>query len=207
MKKTVVLVDAGTGNLRSVQKALESIDTTVIRTASPHQVAQARRIVLPGVGAFGDFINGLRKNGLEEGIYIALEKGASLLGICVGMQALFETGEEMGVHLGLGLLAGKVVRFPDGLGVKVPHTGWNEIYLKKDTALFQNLISPIYFYFNHSYYCQVEDQSEVIANCVHGIEFPAAVQRGRIFGVQFHPEKSQRTGITILRNFLEIADE
>lgn len=207
MKKTVVLVDAGTGNLRSVQKALESIDATVIRTVSPNEVAQARRIVLPGVGAFGDFINGLRKNGLDEGIYTALERGATLLGICVGMQALFETGEEMGVHPGLGLLSGKVVRFADDLGVKVPHTGWNEISLKKETALFQNLASPIYVYFNHSYYCQVKDQAEVIATCVHGIEFPAAVQREHIFGVQFHPEKSQRTGIALLRNFLEIADE
>lgn len=207
MNNRVVLIDAGTGNLHSVQRALEWCGTSVLRTISADEVAQAQRVVLPGVGAFGDFMQGLRKNGLDEGIHRALEKGALLLGICVGMQALFHFSEEMGVHPGLGLLPGKVIRFPYQMDLKVPHTGWNNLNIKMNSPLLRNLTPPIYVYFNHSYYCQPEEQQNILATCTHGIEFAAAVQRDRIFGVQFHPEKSQKTGLQILRNFLEMVDE
>ncbi len=207
MNNHVVLVDAGTGNLHSVQRALEWCGANVHRTVSVEEVAHARKIVLPGVGAFGDFMQGLRKNGLDEGIYRALSNGALLLGICVGMQALFDYGEEMGVHQGLGLLPGKVIRFPSQKDLKIPHTGWNNLILQMDSPLFRNITPPIYVYFNHSYYCHAEEKQEIIASCSYGIEFAAAVQRDRIFGVQFHPEKSQKTGLQLLRNFLEMADE
>ncbi|MGB9639668.1 MAG: imidazole glycerol phosphate synthase subunit HisH [Anaerolineales bacterium] len=207
MNHSIVLIDAGTGNLHSVQRALEWCGANVLRTTSAEEVAHARKIVLPGVGAFGDFMQGLRENGIDEGIFQALEKGALLLGICVGMQALFHSGEEMGVHLGLNLLPGKVIHFPPQKDIKIPHTGWNKLNIQSDSPLFRQISSPTYVYFNHSYYCQAEDQKEIIATCTHAIEFAAAVQRERIFGVQFHPEKSQKIGLQILGNFLEITDE
>src|SRR5574342_79175 len=128
--KDVILIDAGTGNLRSVQKALESVGVNVERTDDPRKVSSGRKIVLPGVGAFGDFMFGLRARGLEEPVNEVAARGLPLLGICVGMQALFEVGEEMGEHKGLGLLTGKVVRFAESLPVKIPHTGWNQVETK-----------------------------------------------------------------------------
>ena len=122
----VILIDAGTGNLRSVQKALESIGANVLRTDDPQKVLTAKQVVLPGVGAFGDFMSGLRARGLESVIKDLVARGVPLLGICVGMQALFDVGEEMGEHAGLGLLAGRVLRFAENLSVKIPHTGWNQ---------------------------------------------------------------------------------
>ena len=136
----VVLIDAGTGNLRSVQKALESIGANVLRTDDPQEVRQGRRVVLPGVGSFGDFMSGLRARGLESVIKNIAESGIPLLGICVGMQALFEVGEELGTHAGLGLLAGSVTRFAELLPVKVPHTGWNQVEPQKDTFPLTELI-------------------------------------------------------------------
>ncbi len=201
----VVLIDAGTGNLRSVQKALESIGANVLRTDDPQEVRQGRRVVLPGVGSFGDFMSGLRARGLESVIKNIAESGIPLLGICVGMQALFEVGEELGTHAGLGLLAGSVTRFAESLPVKVPHTGWNQVEPQKDTFLFNGINPGAYVYFNHSYYCQVRISSDVLATTHYGIDYACAVERENIFGVQFHPEKSQAVGLRILKNFLEAA--
>jgi glutamine amidotransferase len=206
--KDVILIDAGTGNLRSVQKALESVGANVTRTDDPHTVRRllsGKRIVLPGVGAFGGFMLGLRQRGLEDVIKEIAEQGLPLLGICVGMQALFEVGEEMGDHEGLGLLRGIVVKFADSLSVKIPHTGWNQIEAKKGALLFNHVNDGAYVYFNHSYYCQAGDSSDVIAETNYGIRYACAVRRENIFGVQFHPEKSQQVGLQILKNFLEVA--
>lgn len=203
--KQVVLIDAGTGNLRSVQKALESVGAEVERTDDPQKVAAARRVVLPGVGAFGDFMSGLRARGLEDAVKEVAGRGVPLLGICVGMQALFEAGEEMGEHRGLGLLPGRVVRFATSLPVKIPHTGWNQLETKKDAPLFDHIPAGAYAYFNHSYYCQAGDRFDVIAETDYGLRYACAVQRGHIYGVQFHPEKSQQVGLQILKNFLEAA--
>lgn len=203
--KQVVLIDAGTGNLRSVQKALESVGAEVERTDDPQKVAAARRVVLPGVGAFGDFMSGLRARGLEDAVKEVAGRGVPLLGICVGMQALFEAGEEMGEHKGLGLLPGRVVRFATSLPVKIPHTGWNQLETKKDAPLFDHIPAGAYAYFNHSYYCQAGDRFDVIAETDYGLRYACAVQRGHIYGVQFHPEKSQQVGLQILKNFLEAA--
>ncbi len=201
----VVLIDAGTGNLRSVQKALESIGADVLRTDDPQKVLSGRRVVLPGVGAFGDFMSGLRSRGLEEAVKELTGRAIPLLGICVGMQALFETGEEMGDHAGLGLLAGKAVRFAESLPVKVPHTGWNQLEVRNAPRLFDGIHSGAYVYFNHSYYCEARNLSDVIATTDYGLQHACAVQHKNIFGVQFHPEKSQAVGLRILKNFLEAA--
>jgi len=201
--KEVILIDAGTGNLRSVQKALESIGANVLRTDNPDKFANGNKIILPGVGAFGDFMSGLRARGLEAVIKDAVTRRIPLLGICVGMQALFEVGEEMGEHKGLELLPGKVARFAESLSVKIPHTGWNQLTVQPDAMLFDQVNDGAYVYFNHSYYCQPWNSSDVIATTDYGLQYACAVQRDNIFGVQFHPEKSQSVGLQILKNFLE----
>jgi imidazole glycerol-phosphate synthase subunit HisH len=200
----VILIDAGTGNLRSVQKALESLGANVETTDHPQAILSGKGVVLPGVGAFGDFMSGLRARGLEEVIKDAAKRGTPLLGICVGMQALFEIGEEMGTHAGLGLLMGKVARFAESLSVKIPHTGWNQVEVKQEAPLFNEINAGAYVYFNHSYYCQAWNSSDIIATTDYGLTFVCAVQCENIFGVQFHPEKSQMVGLRILKNFLEM---
>ena len=199
----VILIDAGTGNLRSVQKALESIGATVVRTDDPQKVLSGRRVVLPGVGAFADFMSGLRARGLDSVVKEVAARGIPLFGICVGMQAFFETGEEMGEHKGLGLLPGSVTRFAESLSVKIPHTGWNQVEARKNALLFDQIIAGAYVYFNHSYYCKPAESSDILATTEYGLTYACAVQRGNIFGVQFHPEKSQAVGLRILKNFLE----
>lgn len=209
--KEIVLIDAGTGNLRSVQKALEKVGASVERTDDPQKVLNANKVVLPGVGAFGDFMDGMKAKGLDDAVKQVVSRGVPMLGICVGMQALFEIGEEMGEHEGLGLLRGTVVKFADSLSVKIPHTGWNQVQIKKarveprrnEAALFDQIQDGAYVYFNHSYYCQAGDPSDVIAEVEYGIRYACAVRRGNVFGVQFHPEKSQAVGLRILKNFVE----
>lgn len=199
----VTLIDVGTGNLRSVQKALESLGAVVARTDDSGKVMNGNRVVLPGVGAFGDFMYRLRAIELESAIKEIINRGIPLLGICVGMQALFEVGEEMGRHAGLGLLAGNVKRFSNSLLMKIPHTGWNQIEVQKDAPLLRGIRSGEFVYFNHSYYCEPGNPSEVIATANYGLQYACAVQRANLFGVQFHPEKSQAAGLQLLKNFLE----
>ena len=201
----VILIDAGTGNLRSVQKALESLGAMVERTDDPQRVLSGKSVVLPGVGAFGDFMSGLRTRGLDSVVKEIAARGIPLLGICVGMQAFFEMGEELGQHKGLGILAGRVLRFAESLSVKIPHTGWNQFEARKDALLFSQVTAGSYVYFNHSYYCQPQESSDILATTEYGQTYACAVQRGNIFGVQFHPEKSQTVGLKILKNFLEAA--
>ena len=201
--KDLILIDAGTGNLRSVQKALEAVGARVSRTDDPHEVLSGNRVVLPGVGAFGDFMAGLKAKKLDEAVKDIAHRGTPLLGICVGMQALFEIGEEMGDHEGLGLLRGTVVRFSDSLSIKVPHTGWNQVEIKNPALLFDRIEEGSFVYFNHSYYCQPNDPADVIAETSYGIRYACAVRPDNLYGVQFHPEKSQAVGLRLLQNFVE----
>jgi len=203
--KDVILIDAGTGNLRSVQKALESVGANVTRTDDPQKVLSASCVVLPGVGAFGDFMSGLRARGLEDAVKKVVARNIPMLGICVGMQALFEVGKEMGEHAGLGLLNGSVVRFDNSLTVKIPHTGWNQIEFGNEASLFNGVNDGAYVYFNHSYFCEASNSSDVISVTDYGTKYASAVQRDNVYGVQFHPEKSQSVGLRILKNFLEAA--
>jgi imidazole glycerol-phosphate synthase subunit HisH len=204
MAVELTLIDAGTGNLRSVYKALEKLGAKVELTSDPDVVSRASKIVLPGVGAFGDFMSGLHQRGLVEPILTAIQQEVPTLGICVGMQALYEISEEMGNHPGLGLLPGRVVHFPAFTDLKIPHTGWNQLHLKYQSPLVNGLQEGDYAYFNHSYYCAPLDNSFTVAWTDYGVPFTSMIQKGSLFGVQFHPEKSQRVGLSILANFLEL---
>ncbi|MBM4430697.1 MAG: imidazole glycerol phosphate synthase subunit HisH [Chloroflexi bacterium] len=201
----IALIDYGAGNVPSIQKALEAVGANVRRTREAATVLAAEKVVLPGVGAFGDCMAGLRRTGLGEALHRTVEMGKPLLGICVGMQVMLEEGEEMGRHLGLGLLPGRVVRFADRLvqqGLKVPHTGWNQIEPACSSPLLHGLPRGAWAYFNHSYYCQARPE-DTVAVTDYGGPFAAVIARGMTYGIQFHPEKSQAVGLHILRNFVE----
>jgi glutamine amidotransferase len=198
----VTIVDYGSGNLRSVQKAFEHLGAAATITDDPAAVADAERLVLPGVGAFGDAMRELRQRGLVEPIVAHLRADRPFFGICMGLQLLFETGLEGGRHEGLGVLAGDVARFELPAAFKVPHMGWN-------TVTWRNDLRPAaatdgeHFYFVHSYRARPRDPSVVAAETDYGGPFCAAVSRGRLFATQFHPEKSQAAGLRLLRAFLE----
>lgn len=205
---TIVLVDYGIGNLRSVQKALEYVGARVTLTEDPDLILAAEKVVLPGVGAFGDGMRGLRARGLDKAVREVAARGAPLLGICLGMQVLFEASEELGEHEGLGLLPGRVRRFPFSQtqspisGLKIPHTGWNQIEPCTDSPLLYGLPRGAYAYFNHSYYCDAQS-ADTLAVTDYGGAYPSIVGCGRVYGIQFHPEKSQHVGLLLLKNFVE----
>ena len=198
----IALIDYGAGNVRSVEKALRAVGAEVTVTQEPAVVRAAEKVVLPGVGAFADCMAALRRLEMIAPIEAAAARGAPFLGICVGMQVLFEEGTEMGVHPGLGLLPGRVVRFDLPAAFKVPHTGWNQLRPTRASTLFADLPAGSWAYFNHSFYCAARPE-ETIAVTDYGGDFPCAVQRGNLYGIQFHPEKSQDVGLHILRNFVE----
>ena len=201
----LAVIDYGAGNLRSVLHALKHLHATDMRLVQqPDQLAGAEKIILPGVGAFGACMDQMHRQDLVEPLKDALAAGIPYLGICVGMQMLFEVGEEMGEHAGLGILEGRVVRFPKFADRKVPHMGWNHLNIRRESDLLDGLGEENYVYFVHSYYCAPQNQDAVVASVDYGVEFAAFVQRGNIYGVQFHPEKSQKTGLQILANFLRI---
>ncbi len=207
----VTLIDYGIGNLRSLEKAFQAIGAEVLRTDQPEDLLQARRLVLPGVGAFGACMNELRRRGLITPIHEAVRRGIPLLGVCAGLQLLFEESEEHGRHEGLGLLPGRVVRFPDttpdGQRLKVPHMGWNTITYEQPAPLLKGIPEGAYFYFVHSYHAVAANADDVLATTTYGgISFPAIVGRAHVFGVQFHPEKSQQHGLQILKNFLDLSE-
>ena len=198
----IALVDYGIGNLRSVEKALASVGAEVQLTSDPQVILSANQVVLPGVGAFGDGMAGLRQRGLEPVIRQIASQGRPLLGICLGMQLLFESSDEMGQHTGLGLLPGRVTRFAEA-GWKVPQTGWNQLNILQDTPLLAGLHSGDYAYFNHSYYCEPAEPQDSLASTEYVMAYASVIGRGSLYGVQFHPEKSQALGLQILRNFVE----
>jgi glutamine amidotransferase len=202
----IAIVDYGVGNLRSVQKALERVGATAIVTSDPAALDAAQGMVLPGVGAFGDGMDHLRARRLVDPVLRQVEDGKPLLGICLGMQLLFEQSQEMGLHQGLGLLPGRVVRFPDS-ELKVPHIGWNQLRMtgpRPEMTLLQDIPDGAYAYFVHSYYAAPDDPGDLLATTEYGLEFASVVGRGRIYGAQFHPEKSQEVGLQLLRNFARL---
>lgn len=201
----LAVIDYGAGNLRSVLHALGYLGVEDMRLVrSPDDLRGADKIILPGVGAFGAGMQQLREQNLVQPIKDAVGAGIPYLGICLGMQFLFEYSDEMGNHEGLGLLPGRVTRFPDYPNLKVPHMGWNQLSPTRDNPLTNGVTETSYAYFVHSYYCAPADAADTLITTCYGDDFCAGVQRDNIYGVQFHPEKSQKTGLQILTNFLEI---
>jgi glutamine amidotransferase len=198
----ITIIDYGSGNLRSVQKALERLGVEARITGDPNVVAESSRLVLPGVGAFGDAIRALRGRGLVEPILAHIRADKPFLGICMGLQLLFESGSEGGHHEGLGVLAGEVTRFERPHGMKIPHMGWNQVSWRKAAAAQPSGCDGEHFYFVHSYVARPRDEAVIAATADYGGPFCAAVARGRLFATQFHPEKSQSAGLRLLRGFL-----
>ncbi|MFC2042965.1 imidazole glycerol phosphate synthase subunit HisH [Chloroflexota bacterium] len=199
----IAIINYGLGNLHSVQKAAVYVGGTAVVTDDAQVILGADKVILPGVGAFADGMKGLESRGLAQVVREAVESGKPLLGICLGMQLLFEQSEEQGQHLGLGLLSGKVVLFQQP-SVKVPQIGWNQVEICKPSGLLKGIQDGDYLYFNHGYYCIPEDARDVLTMTDFGVRFASSVERELIFGVQFHPEKSQNTGLQILKNFVEL---
>lgn len=197
----IAVLDYGAGNLQSVVKALCFIGCDPVVTAEPGVLAEASAAVLPGVGAFGDAMDRLKNSGLEKPVLDFIGSGRPFLGICLGLQMLFEESEEAPGVPGLGVLKGRVCRIPEAPGLKIPHIGWNSLDLKERGGLFSGLEEHPYVYFVHSYYLKAADRAVVTATAEYGVTIDAAVRRGNLFATQFHPEKSGRAGLQMLRNF------
>jgi glutamine amidotransferase len=199
----IAIIDYGAGNLRSVRNALVYLGADVITASTPDQLDGADKIVLPGVGAFGAGMKALRAAGFEEPLIQAAGAGVPLLGICLGMQYLFESSDEMGEHRGLGLLPGRVTRFAAN-GLKVPHMGWNQLNIRQNNPLLDGVESGAYAYFVHSYYVEAGDPADILATTDYGLDYASVIGRDNIYGIQPHPEKSQSVGLRILQNFVEM---
>ncbi len=226
MTPFITMIDYGASNIRSAQKAFEYIGAKVVLTEDPEAVRRADKLVLPGVGAFGTGMDGLRRHHLPAAIHEAVQRGVPFLGICVGMQLMFSEGHEMGVYQGLDLLAGKVVRFPEKLSMlngqwsvtndpipnpkskiqvlKIPHMGWNQLEPTRDDPLLAGIRPGDYTYFVHSYYCDPVEETAVLARTNYGISFASIVAQDNLYGLQFHPEKSQQVGLRIIQNFVDL---
>lgn len=197
----IAIIDYGMGNLRSVQKGFEKVGIKAEITREVEKIRKAWGVVLPGVGAFGKCMENLTKYGLVEVIKEVVEEDRPFLGICLGLQLLFEESEEFGPVKGLGILRGKVVRFSESLGLKIPQMGWNTIEKVKDSSLMEGLSSGDFVYFVHSYYAVPASSEHIATKTTYGVEFASSVQRGNLFACQFHPEKSGKVGLKILENF------
>lgn len=199
----IALIDYGMGNIHSVKKALESCGAKVLVTNNPADILSCEKIVLPGVGAFDDAMLELEKQGLVSVIKSEIKTKKPFLGICLGMQLLFENSEEAKTKKGLGILKGRVKRFLK-TSFKVPHMGWNQIKFNPECPMFKGMADNSYVYFCHSYYPEPKDKSVNAATCDYGVDFTAGVWQGNVYGVQFHPEKSQVTGLKIIDNFINL---
>lgn len=200
----VAIIDYDAGNIRSVEKAVRYLGKEVAVTSDPEKILAADRVILPGVGAFGDAMKRLHAMGLVEVIRQVAERGTPFLGICLGLQLLFEKSEESPGVAGLGLLQGEILRLPELPGLKVPHIGWNSLKYPNPGRLFRGIPEDSYVYFVHSYYLKAQDEGIVTATTEYGTLVHASVESGNLFACQFHPEKSSETGLTILENFLSI---
>ncbi len=203
----IAIIDYDAGNVKSVEKALEYLGEEAVLTRDPEVLLQADKVILPGVGAFGDAMEKLHGYHLVDVIHKIVEKGTPFLGICLGLQLLFESSEESPGVEGLGVLKGRIVRIPDGEGLKIPHIGWNSLRYPNPGRLYKGIPENSYVYFVHSYYLQALEPEIVVAETEYGVQIQASVEKGNVFACQFHPEKSSAVGMTILKNFTEIGRE
>ena len=201
----IAIVDYQIGNIRSVFKAFRHLAVDARIATDAEDIARATGVVLPGVAAFGDAMSHLEELDLTAPLRDAIAQGKHFLGICVGMQLLFEESEEMGHHQGLGVLRGRVRGFPSKL--KVPQIGWNQVFATRDDPVLEGFRSGEWAYFAHSYYVEPADEDLYLTGTTYGVSYPSMVARGRLYGIQFHPEKSQRTGLRILRNFASLVEQ
>jgi glutamine amidotransferase len=199
-----LIIDYGMGNLRSVEKAIGAVGGSPTISGDPEMLRRADRLVLPGVGAFGDAMQNLRAAGLDRALLDAVAAGKPLLGLCLGLQLLFSESEEFGCHRGLELISGRVRKFV-APGLVVPHVGWNQIEMDRTDPLLRQTPDGTYFYFVHSYFVEPDDPADVLCWTLYGDRFCSVARRGKVWGAQFHPEKSQAAGKQLLRNFLAIA--
>jgi glutamine amidotransferase len=200
----IAIIDYGMGNLASVKNAFLKLGYEAYTTSHPDKILSADKVVLPGVGAFADAIKNLRDLGIDRTIHALVERETPLLGICLGMQLLFSESDENGIHQGLDIIKGRVEKFDIPSGLKVPHMGWNQIKINPASNLFDQIPTGSYFYFVHSYCVVPEDEAVVAARTDYGNNFVSAVEKGRLFATQFHPEKSSELGLKILKNFGEM---
>lgn len=203
----IAIIDYDAGNIKSVEKALQFLGQEVVITSDRETIMNADKAILPGVGAFGDAMNKLRERGLEEVIHDFVDTGKPFLGICLGLQLIFEKSEESPEATGLGLLKGTITKIPtevNGVSQKVPQIGWNNIVVNPDSKLLAGLAENPYVYFVHSYYLKAENSDEVSATTEYGVKIDCAVEKGNVMATQFHPEKSSEVGLKILTNFVNL---
>lgn len=200
----IAIIDYDAGNIRSVEKAVQSLGEKTVVTRSHEEIMSADKVILPGVGAFGDAMRRLGEYNLIDTIHETVDRNIPFLGICLGLQLMFESSEETPGIEGLGILPGKIRRIPSAPGIKIPHMGWNSLDIKKDRVLFRGIDGSPYVYFVHSYYLMADNEQDVAASTEYSAHIHAAVEHGNIFACQFHPEKSGRIGIKILKNFIEL---
>lgn len=197
----IAIIDYGAGNLQSVKKAFDFIGAESVITDNPEVINACDKILLPGVGSFGDAMDSMAKNGLVETVKQNALSGKPFLGICLGLQLLFEESEESPGVKGLGIFKGKIKKFSPDMGLKIPHIGWNSLEIKQNDTLFKGIPENSYVYFVHSYYLHAEDEEDVATVTNYGIDFHSAVGKNNVFATQFHPEKSGDVGLQILKNF------
>ncbi|HBA97421.1 MAG TPA: imidazole glycerol phosphate synthase subunit HisH [Lachnospiraceae bacterium] len=200
----IAIIDYDAGNIKSVEKALLYLGEECITTRVPDEIYKADKVILPGVGAFGDAMNKLETSGLAKVIKNVASDNKPLLGICLGLQLMFESSDEMPGVAGLGLLKGRILAIPPKEGYKIPHMGWNSISVKAGSRLFKDIPDNSYVYFVHSYYLKAESEEDVAASTEYIVHIHAAAEHGNIFACQFHPEKSGGTGLKILKNFCSL---
>lgn len=203
----IAIIDYDAGNIKSVEKALQAMGEKVAVTRERKEILAADKVILPGVGSFGDAMSKIRSYGLDKVIHETVEKGTPFLGICLGLQLLFERSDESEGVSGLGILKGEILRIPDKAGIKIPHIGWNSLNFPKEGRLFYGVEEEAYVYFVHSYYLKAAEEEIVTATTQYSTLIHASVEKGNVFACQFHPEKSSETGLTILRNFINLNRE